>query len=150
VAAVLSPVLHLGAAAALKLNSREEIKMFIFEQNGKATVCQDGRALARAAGYALDNQIAMVQNGQLIGYGRDMHKMLNSGPTIERLRAEATMTKSMPSKQSDLQTKQFSVIEKNMHELEMLLKSMTARSHSSTRLPASTPGGRRVLFGAAS
>jgi hypothetical protein len=150
VAAVLSPVLHLGAAAALKLNSREEIKMFIFEQNGKATVCQDGRALARAAGYALDNQIAMVQNGQLIGYGRDMHEMLNSGPTIERLKAEATMTKSMPSKQNDLQAKQFSAIEKSMGELDTRLKSMTAKSHSSTRLPDSALLGRRVLFVAAS
>jgi hypothetical protein len=135
VAAALSTVLHLGVAAALKLNSREEIKMFIFEQNGKSTLCSDGRALLRAAGHAIDNQIALVQNGQLIGYGRDMHEVLNSGPTIERLRTESTMTKSMPAKpvifaKMQQNDKQIASIENSMRDLGTLLKSMTARSHA--------------------
>jgi hypothetical protein len=132
--------------------------MFIFEQNGKATVCQDGQALLRAAGHAIDNQIALVQNGQLIGYGRDMHEVLNSKPTIERLNAEATMTKSMaksmPVKpvttaRNNRYAEQVSAIQNNTSELQVMLKSMTAQRHSLVKEPAKTMGDKRLLFGAA-
>jgi hypothetical protein len=133
-------------AACHKTKNLEEIIMFIFEKDGKATLCSDGRALLRAAGHAIDNQIALVQNGQLIGYGRDMHEVLNSGPTIERLRAEATMTKSMSEKpvifaKMQHNDKQIASVENSMRDLGTLLKSMTTRNHAQAAKSGLKTGG---------